>query len=177
VTAAPDYVEAFEGWRAWRVVESTDGIHLHSIHYEAVWLPGEPLSAACHQRRRSLRHPLVSVPTGHGAPEIGCRCGIHAASNRDRAAAWAETLAAPYGLGSLHAIGTVALWGPVAEHTDGWRAGFAYPRALELAASARSWSPERLADIAEGLRVYGVPVAVVPVDGRARRGKHRRAPV
>ena len=166
MSLAPDFAEALHGWRAWRLVESADGIRLHSIHYDAEWEPEVPLVAACQQRRRSWRHPLLGLPTGHEAPELRCQCGIHAASSRGRAAAYTGTLVPPHRFASLHAIGTVSLWGTVAEHTDGWRASFAYPREIFLETAGRTWSPQRLAEIAEALRVYKVPVTVVESVGR-----------
>jgi len=80
----------------------------------------------------------------HHAPEAGCSCGIYAAKSQG-----------PHYLtyaSETDVWGEVYLWGKIQEYTDGYRAEFAYPKAL-------STSRERLASrIADR---YGVPCQYV----------------
>jgi hypothetical protein len=72
----------------------------------------------------------------------------------------------PAGHGGYGVVGTVALWGDVAEHTEGWRASFAYPTELYLLAPRRSPDLEAIA-AALHLERYGVPVTTIDAWKRA----------
>jgi hypothetical protein len=170
VTAAPDYVDPFVGWRLWRVSDDGGVVRLQSIHFRAEWQPGVPMTATCRRHARSLRHPLVGVPTGHEAPVMTCKCGVHALAHEQQAIVYLDALTMSYGLTSLYAIGQVALWGAVAEHENGWRAASAYPRTIDIRRSGR-WATRRLEEIADGLEEYGAPVTIV--DSAASAEFHR----
>jgi hypothetical protein len=161
VIAAPDYIEPVEGWRIW-LVDSR--IRLRSVFFEAPWVPGKPLDAACLRWRRSLRPPWRIVPSAHPAPEDRCVCGIYAAASRADAQRYAVH---PLPAATLcRVIGRVALWGEVVECETGWRASSAYPVRLYVPSTmpatlrADPFAPDA-AEIAAGLAKYGVPVEVV----------------
>jgi hypothetical protein len=99
-----------EGWRAWRLALDRQGLTLMPIGRGNPWPRLDPASARCWKRRR------------HRAPESGCTCGLYAVND----AALLSRARSPA------AIGTVALWGAVIQHTLGWRAEFAYPQRLAL---------------------------------------------
>jgi hypothetical protein len=135
---APDYADALIGWRVWRVVRQAGELRLCSVLHDELWSPGQRVAAAC----REL----------HGAPERECACGVYAAVER--------RAALPYLVGREErgtvgrVLGRVALWGTVVECAEGWRGQLAYPVLLLV--------PEARADLAEGLRDYGVPIELVP---------------
>jgi len=62
--------------------------------------------------------------------------------------------------GAYAVIGTVALWGEVAEYTEGWRASFAYPVELYLI-SPGSLRTLEAAALARSLERYEVPVTTI----------------
>lgn len=64
--------------------------------------------------------PVIKVR--HSAPSKGCSCGIYAHSTEDRVK--------EYVANDNWAWGEVSLWGQVIQHTQGYRAQFAYPKAL-----------------------------------------------
>jgi hypothetical protein len=128
------------GWKVWRVEHDVEQTRLRSVLYGDVWPVVEPVEAVC---RRLLR-------ASHEPPCRGCECGIHAGRELG---AWDHYLA-------VHAesrvFGRVLLWGSVLEGVSGWRAARARP--VEI------FVPPAVADaaaVAEGLRAYGVPVALL----------------
>jgi hypothetical protein len=139
---APDLAEPLRGWRAWRITESRAGLRLCSVIYDDIWLPGQPLRATCSVAERP-----------HRSPAPGCGCGIYAART--------SIAAGRYSIGRndrfvVHrAVGLTLLWGAVFEGADGWRAELAYPERL--------WVPHTpgAEEIAEMLRIYGVPVETI----------------
>jgi hypothetical protein len=66
----------------------------------------------------------------HRSPEPGCTCGIHAIKDPARLARSGRTAAA---------VGRVAMWGRVIEHSKGYRAEFAYPSRMRLVCSWCLW--------------------------------------
>lgn len=88
------------GYRCWRVVP--DGT-LFSISFDDVW----PTDA-----------PMKGTPEPHGT------AGVHAFKRETDAREYVEYQPAD------HLVGTVALWGTVIEHEDGYRAEFARPTSL-----------------------------------------------
>jgi len=86
-----------------------------------LWLPGQPLSAAC----RTLAGRAEDGLAVHDAPQMNCTCGVYAAKSLDclRALGYMR-------YGSIY--GELYLWGTVVEHQLGWRAQFAYPKKLVL---------------------------------------------
>ena len=118
------------GWKIWRV---ENGL-LASVLYGDRWPVDEPLRAAC------VRHD-------HEAPARACECGIHAGRELTE---WAHYL----NVGSESRVfGRVLLWGSTVEGAHGWRAAFARPAEIVVPRVVTD-GPE----VAEALRVYGVPV-------------------
>jgi hypothetical protein len=108
------FPEEVDGWRAWSVVERDGSFFLSSLTRAEEWAPGEPFVATCSRRR-------------HRAPGRGCSCGVYAAADKDELARLGRIAGA--------AIGQVSLWGQVAEHSRGYRAGAAYPSRISLVCS------------------------------------------
>jgi hypothetical protein len=107
----PFSAEAIDGWRAWSVTEHDGDVWLSSLTRAEDWEPAEPFVATCSRRR-------------HAPPRRGCSCGVYAAGQPEELA----------GLGRIAgaAVGQVSLWGRIAEHSRGFRAGTAYPARLRL---------------------------------------------
>lgn len=148
------YVGPIVGWRLWRVMpllglDGERGYRLCSVGTRGipkVWVPRQPTAAVC-----------SSFDRCHEAPWPNHECGLWALRSQEeteaRLAEYVETQSSP----SAWAIGDVALWGRVIEHEHGWRAQFAYPRALSVRGPRPSIA-ERVAD------TYRVPVEFERVD-------------
>jgi hypothetical protein len=108
------FPEEVDGWRAWSVVERGGTFVLSSLTRAEEWAPGEPFVATCSRRR-------------HRVPGRGCSCGVYAAADRNELARLGRIAGA--------AIGQVSLWGQVAEHSRGYRAGAGYPSRIRLVCS------------------------------------------
>jgi hypothetical protein len=152
---APDAVGAIVGWRAWTIAEVDGRFRLRSMVAPTLWEPLEVFKASC--LRPGLRL-FRRWSAGHEAPWTSCQCGIYA-TDAVTAAAYAS---GPAFGAERRVLGTVALWGLVAECEHGWRASDAYP--------CQIWIPEhRFADaagmpleaVALDLMDYGVPVSLV----------------
>ena len=158
---APDYAEALEGWRVWRVVERHGSLSLGSVVKPTLWPEGEPLVAACLSRRAfgwwTWRR------TVHDSPAMACECGIYATSLGQLGPYLGDPLPRD---AVARVLGRVALWGDVVECERGLRASHAYP--LSLFVPGEDDDPPAAAplDIARRLRSYGVPVKVLPGRGR-----------
>jgi hypothetical protein len=111
-----------------------------------LWYPRQRMEAVC------LHH-------AHAAPDIACTCGVWALPTIDKARA----------IGAVSMFGEVYLWGRVIEFEQGYRAQYAYPKALFLFGNGRSPAEElsRLLTADELSRLYGVPVDVVPLEQSA----------
>ena len=103
--------EAVDGWRAWSVVEVEGELRLSSLTRAEPWEPATPFVATCPRR-------------GHEAPGRSCSCGVYAAAEPEELARLGRIAGA--------AIGQVSMWGRIAEHRRGYRAGTAYPSRLRL---------------------------------------------
>jgi hypothetical protein len=138
VSAAPDYITPFTGWRGWRIVDHGTSVRLLSVVQETVWNPGQALEAEC--------------ASGHQPPNSACSCGVYAARSLEHLRAINY-----HGHGCL---GEVHLWGQVVEATLGFRAAKAYPKRLYI--PYESWT------FAKPLRAtYQVPVRLFnPYEGR-----------
>ena len=149
---APDYIQAFVGWRFWDVVETNGVVSLSSPYFPTVWPAGEPLRDECVARplRRWLLRRFGGEP--HAAPTERCGCGIYALAGK----AFRDLV---WDLGQCPVVGRVSLWGEVHEHEHGWRAAFAYPERLYVARRANARGARHLV---EGLRRYGTPVETLP---------------
>lgn len=141
--------EPIEGWRAWRLRRTEDGLRIAPTTPRPDWEPGVPIHATCsgaHTREYMIYNPELAE--FHRSPEPGCTCGIHAMKDprRLRRSRPGKTAGV---------IGTVAMWGRVIEHTKGWRAEFAYPARLRLVCVWCLWDA----------RLPGVPDRVFDRDG------------
>jgi hypothetical protein len=128
------------GWKVWRV----EAGELLSVLYGDPWPVDEPVRATCRR----------NVHVAHGAPAIGCECGIHAGRELR---AWDHYLAVG---AEARVFGRVMLWGAVLEGTTAWRGELARP--VEIFVPPAVVNAE---EVAEALRAYGVPVHVLePVE-------------
>jgi len=109
----PDSIEPVVGRRCWGLAEMADGGFLLCSAGGTIWPSGQPLEAKCAK--------------AHTAPTGGCTCGIYAL---------AESEPWPYYSfeGATYPVwGEVLLWGVVVEGSKGFRAQYAYAKALNLA--------------------------------------------
>jgi hypothetical protein len=135
-----DSVPPAEGWKIWRVDKDDGRVRLRSVLYGSLWVPGRPAVADCKRLRRAR----------HEAPSRTCECGIHAAKELLE---WSHYLRVGSG---ERVFGRVLVWGSLVEGEHGWRGAFAYPASIVVPAAV-----EDADSVAEGLRVYGVPVETV----------------
>jgi hypothetical protein len=142
------------------VVQEGEGFRLRSVVYEALWPPRTELVACCLQH--TLRLPWRKR-SKHVPPAGGCGCGIYATREPGEAATYLEGRSSADALSVHRVIGTVSLWGRVAECTRGWRASRAYPKAIYVPATrAPYWlRAERADEVALALTDYGVPVELL----------------
>lgn len=141
---APDYAHHLTGWRAFDL--DTDTLDLKAVVKQTRYPAQKALKAQC----------MGGI--GHEAPQMHCSCGIYATTNL-------ADIQAP---GGSFVYGQVALWGRVCEYTTGYRAQYAYPTKLILAAGpgrekqAPAWARKISAK-------YGVPCTVETEDEKAAR--------
>ena len=112
--------EALDGWRTWTLAGSRNAgeVRLYPIAGTGkAWPPREPVRAECARRRH------------HRVPAVDCACGIHATHAPDLLRRTR----------SPSVLGTVALWGRVAEHEHGYRAEFGYAQRLGLICQLCFW--------------------------------------
>ena len=122
-------VEPVIGWRVWNLSEGQDGPVLRPAGSGTdEWPRRRPLEARC-----TVPRVLTGRRRRHQAPDVACRCGIHASDSLDIVArGWPAWPPAPV-------IGRVALWGSIVAHERGWRARFAYPDRLRLVCIGCAW--------------------------------------
>jgi hypothetical protein len=121
-TAEPTAVlaEAVDAWRTWTVAGSRDGVDVRLYPIAGTgkaWPLRAPVVGECARRRN------------HRVPGLDCTCGIHATHSTDLLRHTRDP----------SVLGTVALWGRVAEHRHGWRAEFGYPQRLALICQLCFW--------------------------------------
>lgn len=156
--AAPDYAEAFESWRVWRVGRHEGAFALASLVKRTVWPAGEPLSAECLKALPLFDWLRRRQP--HGAPEPHCECGIYAAGLDCVRGYLTDALPES----RVRVIGRVALWGSVVECERGFRASYAYPVALYVPLPKGARARAAVEEVAHELVRYDVPVEVLRVD-------------
>jgi hypothetical protein len=160
---APDYIEAVEAWRVWRVGMRDGRVVLKSVFSGSVWEPAVPLTAVCTKRHRPRWRPWRLEPNDHPAPDLDCRCGIYGVQSAAAARSYLESQ--PLLGREERVIGRVALWGTVVEGQLGWRASHAYPIELFVPTPAVVWSGLRrrayVDEILFALQAYRVPVDLV----------------
>jgi EAL domain-containing protein (putative c-di-GMP-specific phosphodiesterase class I) len=115
-SAPPLSIEPIIGWRVWSLHEVQGQIRLGSIARSHVWPAGEVFHATC----------VIGGKHGLRVPHESCSCGIYAASSPEHLARSGALTS------SASAVGAIAMWGTVVEHTQGARSQFAYPARLRL---------------------------------------------
>lgn len=149
MTAAPDFVEAVVGYRAWGLRHD----RLHPVTYSSSpWSVGEN-RAACALRQRS---------PGHRAPDLACSCGLYGLFEHSD----------PRLRGGGLVLGAIAAWGEIAVHRTGFRAELARVTALAEPTGAQRTGWEALRRAAA---VYGVPL--VPLEALHGEALRHGAPL
>lgn len=153
--------ECVVGYRIWPLKRSyPDGYRLTAAnaHFGGEITPNEKLTAEC--KKDAYERPsgiitwamIAGTATAyedhepkpsHPAPDPDCLCGIYAYKE----AVPLDPSGQPY------AAGEVYLWGRIIEHSDGYRAEFAYPKRLVVVDGGPNAS--RIADALS--LAYGVP--------------------
>lgn len=127
----PLYPEEFIGWRGWKINKS--GL-LCSVNGGEVWEPATEFEAVCMMGRAHAKIPWAR-----------CTCGIYGVKTLKKLRS--------NGYHDEGCLGTISMWGNMVDGGDGFRAQFAYPRAIYVP----YLSYRRVDD----LRVYGVPVKLL----------------
>jgi hypothetical protein len=112
--------EPVHGFRTWTLAGSRDAadVRLFPIADTArPWPVRRPIRAECARRRH------------HRVPALDCTCGIHATSEADLLRRTRDPAV----------LGTIALWGRIAEHEHGLRAEYGYPQRLSLVCQLCFW--------------------------------------
>jgi hypothetical protein len=94
-----------------------------------------------------------AAPDAHEPPQTDCTCGIYASKSRGQLR---ETGYERYGI-----CGEVQMWGTVVEHKLGWRAQFAYPKALYLPLDILPFTLAEIRSRLEALALYGSDIFVL----------------
>lgn len=161
MSAAPDYAEALDVWRVWRVVRRGGELRLRSVVQGTLWVPGKELVAECLRRQFSLL-PWRRRACRHEAPLDDCDCGIYGASLEQVAGYFDDGLG---GRGVHRVIGRVRLWGSVVECERGLRASRAYPARIYVpTCRADGNRVEATEEVALALTDYGVPIEILDCD-------------
>ena len=116
---------AFRYWALYGTQSPTHrqytSIWLESLYQPTIWQPGIPLVGSCHVMQVAAIHP------GSDPPHSGCSCGVYALKQPGPPPQYT-----PHPNASFIGVfgGTVALWGRVIDHQQGYRAQYAYPHTL-----------------------------------------------
>lgn len=158
---APDLVEPIVGWRLWLVVSDGGYFWLESMLYPVRWMPRRALDARCHHHRRCYFCNPTEVESfpRHEAPADACECGIYGSRSPETLTPYLDSTY-PGRAAVDRVLGRVRLWGKVVVGERGWRGEHAYPDAIYVPrrTTAEGGGARNTADIAAGLRDYGVPV-------------------
>lgn len=154
----PDFFEPLVGYRVWRVMK---GGLLTGVHVCEPWAPKQAHRATCQRKfgagifnGMSWSDDTTSPHLTNGvyvpAPTLDCHCGLWAKRTEDKLHECADVPEA--GTQEGFAWGAAWIWGHIIEHMLGWRAEFAYPKALKATSDA--------VNIAA---LYGIPCEAVQV--------------
>jgi hypothetical protein len=154
---APDFAEAIEVWRAWRVVRRGSKYQLGSVLKPTLWPQGEPLVAECLHPEPLARRVWRRTDLRHPSPELRCDCGIYGAG-LERLGEYLTV--APFEHVAARVLGRVSLWGTVIECQRGYRASQAYPSSIYVPIDAAR-DEHRVKEVAADLADYGVPVELI----------------
>jgi hypothetical protein len=162
VSVAPDYAEAFHGWRLWWVGRVTGELRLRSLVRGGVWPPGAAMVATCPlSSARPLLARLAMRP--HEAPVQHCSCGVHALRRPERLRSLLRADWPCREEPGRIVVGRVALWGRMVVADHGWRASHAYPAEIFVPAEP-AVAPDAHGDASELGSVYRVPSSAILVD-------------
>jgi hypothetical protein len=128
----PDYFEPLVGWRAWGSV-SPEG-YLKALTRSFYWVPGKAVQVRC------------DLCGGPAKPTMTNHAGLHAFKTVK------QLLDDHAHVGTI--IGQVYLWGTVVECERGYRAEYAYPKAL---IANNKWQEELLST------AWKIPVEVANI--------------
>jgi hypothetical protein len=135
----PDYISPIVGHRVWQ----WDAKGLKSLNGKR-WPPRQPLAARC---------GAGNAHDFHEPPQTDCTCGVYAAKSREHLR--------QLGYEGRGIRGEVHLWGTVVEHELGWRAQFAYPKALFLSPDLIPSDTKEMESRLEVLAAYDTDVFIV----------------
>jgi hypothetical protein len=142
----PDYISPIVGYRVWQ----WDAAGLRSLNGDP-WPPGRPLSALCRaDRTGSISGLSKATHNPNELPYLKCTCGVYAAKTIE------HLRQCGYRRFGVH--GEVYLWGRVVEHQRGWRAQFAYPKTLFLAADTIPFSLSEIKTRLKTLTEFGTDI-------------------
>lgn len=142
----PDYISPVVGFRVWQ----WDATGLRSLNGEK-WVAHQPLSAVCRADAiGSIAGLSKATHTPAELPYFKCTCGVYAARTME------HLNQCGYQKFGVH--GEVYLWGKVVEHERGWRAQFAYPKTLFLAADKIPFSLSEINSRLKTLTEFGTDV-------------------
>jgi len=145
----PDYISPVVGYRVWH----WDATGLTSLNGEK-WFANRPLSAVCRaDRRGSISGLSMATHNPNELPCFNCTCGVYAARTID------HLHKCGYGKFGVH--GEVHLWGRVVEHERGWRAEFAYPKALFLVPATIPFSLSEIDARLKTLTAFGTDIFIL----------------
>jgi hypothetical protein len=112
--------EPVHGFRTWTLAGTRDAADVRLLPIADTgrpWPVREPLRAECAKRRH------------HRVPALDCTCGIHATAEIDLLRRTRDPAV----------LGTIAVWGRIAEHEHGLRAEYGYPQRLSLVCQLCFW--------------------------------------
>jgi hypothetical protein len=144
----PDYISPVVGYRVWQ----WDAAGLQSLNGE-LWFARQPLSAVCRADRSGSISGLSKATHDSGElPYFNCTCGVYAARTIE------HLHKCGYRKFGVH--GEVYLWGRVVEHERGWRAQFAYPKALFLVPATIPFSLSEIDARLKTLTAFGTDIFI-----------------
>jgi preprotein translocase subunit YajC len=156
----PDYISPIVGYRVWQ----WDATGLRSLNGEK-WFAHQPLSAVCRADACGSIAGLSNATHNPAElPHFSCTCGVYAARTME------HLRQCGYKRSGVH--GEVYLWGTVVEHERGWRAQFAYPKTLFLAADTIPFSLSEINSRLKTLGEFGADIFLVRNREKVALWKH-----
>jgi preprotein translocase subunit YajC len=156
----PDFISPVVGYRIWQ----WDPTGLRSLNGEK-WLAHQPLSAVCRaDATGSIAGLSKATHNPDELPHFKCTCGVYAAKTIG------HLRQCGYKRFGVH--GEVYLWGTVVEHERGWRAQFAYPKTLFLAADTIPFSFSEINSRLKTLAEFGTDIFLLCDCKRVALWKH-----
>lgn len=162
------FPQAFEAWRAWRIVELDGILLLQSVTHRTNWLPRQEFIAECLPIKKD---GVVIRKHVHAAPDLEHGCGIYSLKSAEGAMMWANE----YLRTDTRVYGKVSIWGTCFKFQKGYLSELAYPSNLyvppNVTASGDKRSidihPEELAvELASTYRIEAMPFEYTPDSAR-----------